>query len=77
MPLYDYQCPRCGREVTDVLVRSFKDDVPNCATCLVKYLETVPMVLKLSAPAIKYTYPAGHARAGRGGQSKGSANESA
>lgn len=60
MPLYDFQCD-C--KTVELLVHPMDLERLQliCDKCGGK------MVRQFSAPAIQYSYPAGHARAGRGG----------
>lgn len=65
MPAYEYNCSAC--ELNSEHVVSFaKRDRVTCPHCGRKDF----MTRLLAAPAIRYTYPAGHARNGRGGTGK-------
>jgi len=43
MPIYDYKCPKCGRELLNVLVFSHSAPNPNCFDCSVKMEKKVTM----------------------------------
>ena len=75
MPLYEYECPKCG---TFELVRKFSDaPLESCPTC------ARPVEKLASAPAIQFKgtgwYITDYARkssGGEGGKDKGAAKES-
>ena len=75
MPLYEYQCPKCGRFE---LIQKFSDKpLEKCPTCGAEVQKL------LSAPAIQFKgtgwYITDYARKGAGGESKkdgGAAKES-
>ena len=67
MPLYEYQCPKCGRFE---LIRKFSDEpLTRCPTC------GSPIQKLLSAPAIQFKgtgwYITDYAKKGGGSESKG------
>lgn len=33
MPIYDIQCPKCGKVELDVFAKSWKEEPPRCETC--------------------------------------------
>lgn len=62
MPLYEYHCSACDLN-SEIIVPFAKADKAACQHCGRGDF----LIRLLSAPAIKYSYPAGHARSGRGG----------
>ena len=71
MPLYEYQCPRCGRFE---LIQKFSDEpLRTCPTCGGEVQKM------LSAPAIQFKgtgwYITGYARKGGGGEKKAGGKE--
>lgn len=63
MPLYEYTCRNCELGC-ELQAPASKRNEQACPHCKHRTLDRV-----FSAPAIQYHYPAGHARAGRGGTS--------
>lgn len=63
MPLYEFNCSACDLNCEVQAAIAKRDDVacPNCGR------KDFMIRLFNSAPAVQYSYPAGHARAGRGG----------
>lgn len=63
MATYDFHCQHCDLNFDKQLPLAKYRDPQKCPTC--GQADFVTRVF--SAPAISYRYPAGHARAGRGG----------
>lgn len=61
MPLYEFHCRRCNHN-SELIVPFSRRYEQRCENCYER-LEFLPV----QAPAVQYSYPAGHPRAGRGG----------
>lgn len=73
MPLYEYQCARCGR--FEVIQKFSDDPLRTCPTCGDEVQKM------LSAPAIQFKgtgwYITDYARKGGGGEKKGASGDAA